>query len=76
MSRLVCDAAVPYAAEAFGPLGDLTLIPGHEIVSERLRDADLLITTDVTKVNARLLDGSAVRFCAATTGEGEHLDTA
>lgn len=76
MSRIVCDAAVPYAAEAFGPLGDLTLIPGHEIVSERLRDADLLITTDVTKVNARLLDGSGVRFCAATTGEGEHLDTA
>jgi erythronate-4-phosphate dehydrogenase len=72
--NIVCDRNMPFAAEAFGTLGDVLLKDGRQIAPEDVRDAELLITRSTTKVNARLLDGSAVRFYGSGVIGTDHID--
>ncbi len=72
--KIVCDKNMPYAAEAFGALGSVLLKGGREIAPEDVRDAELLVTRSTTKVNAALLDGSAVRFYGSGVIGTDHID--
>ena len=72
--KIVCDKNMPYAAEAFGTLGDVLLKDGRLIAPEDVRDAELLITRSTTKVAAGLLDGSAVRFYGSGVIGTDHID--
>jgi len=72
--KIVCDKNMPYAAEAFGTLGEVLLKDGRQIAPEDVRDAELLITRSTTKVNAGLLDGSAVRFYGSGVIGTDHID--
>lgn len=72
--KIVCDKNMPYAAEAFGTLGEVLLKDGRQITPEDVRDAELLITRSTTKVNAGLLDGSAVRFYGSGVIGTDHID--
>ena len=72
--KIVCDKNMPYAAEAFGTLGDVLLKDGRLIEPEDVRDAELLITRSTTKVSAGLLDGSAVRFYGSGVIGTDHID--
>ncbi|HPS09250.1 MAG TPA: 4-phosphoerythronate dehydrogenase, partial [Kiritimatiellia bacterium] len=72
--KIVCDKNMPYAAEAFGTLGAVLLKDGRQIAPEDVRDADLLATRSTTKVNARLLDGSRVRFYGSGVIGTDHID--
>ncbi|MGD0058601.1 MAG: 4-phosphoerythronate dehydrogenase PdxB [Verrucomicrobiia bacterium] len=72
--KIVADPNIPFVREAFGPLGDVQLVPGREITTVTVRDADVLLVRSVTPVNATLLDGSRVKFVATATIGFDHID--
>jgi erythronate-4-phosphate dehydrogenase len=77
--RIVADENIPYVADAFASLGDVTLLPGRAIGaggSQAVRQADVLLVRSVTHVNEKLLAGSAVKFVATATIGREHVDEA
>ncbi|MFH1071498.1 MAG: 4-phosphoerythronate dehydrogenase PdxB [Candidatus Glassbacteria bacterium] len=71
----VADENMPFAAEAFGRLGEVRLAPGRKITAEILAGADCLAVRSVTKVNEALLAGSPVRFVGTATIGTDHVDT-
>jgi erythronate-4-phosphate dehydrogenase len=74
--KIVADPNIPCLRDAFGPLGELSLVPGRQMTAPAVRDADMLLVRSVTPVNAALLDGSRVRFVATATIGFDHVDTA
>jgi erythronate-4-phosphate dehydrogenase len=73
--KIVADPNIPYVREAFGALGEITLVPGRAISPVEARDADVLLVRSVTPVNAALLAGSRVKFVATATIGTDHVDT-
>ena len=74
--RIVIDDAVPWQQEAFGHLGMLRPRPGTAIDRESLRGAEALIVRSVTRVSARLLEGTSIRFVGSATAGEDHLERA
>ncbi len=72
--KIVCDSNMPFAAEAFGLLGEVTLRGGRQIAPEDVRDAEALITRSTTQVGPALLDGSRVRFYGSGVIGTDHID--
>ncbi|MBM4047407.1 MAG: 4-phosphoerythronate dehydrogenase PdxB [Planctomycetes bacterium] len=72
--KIVADENIPLVKDAFSGLGDARLVRGRDLNAEVVRDAELLLVRSVTKVNARLLDGSKVRFVATATIGTDHVD--
>lgn len=72
--RVVVDENVPLAREAFGDAGDVVLVPGRGLDREVLARADALVVRSVTRVDARLLAGTPVRFVGTCTIGTDHLD--
>lgn len=72
--KIVADENIPFVEDGFGLLGDVAPMPGRAITSKAVRDAELLIVRSVTKVNAELLDGTAVRFVGTCTIGTDHVD--
>ena len=77
--RIVCDAHIPYLAEAVRhewPHVQIFPMEPEQIDASAVRDADVLVVRTRTKVNEALLSGSKVRMvCTATIGF-DHIDTA
>lgn len=74
MLRLVADANIPAAREAFSGYGDVRLVPGREITRDALREADVLLVRSVTRVDAALVGGTPVRFVGTATAGTDHVD--
>jgi len=74
--RIVADALIPFAAEAFAAWGEVELLADHEIVPAAVREAECLLLRSVTRANRELLEGSRVRFVGTATAGFDHLDTA
>ncbi|MBI2437798.1 MAG: 4-phosphoerythronate dehydrogenase [Lentisphaerae bacterium] len=72
--KIICATNIPYALEAFGPQGDLLILPPKEITAARVRDTELLIIRSTLRVDRELLSGSRVRFVGTTTIGTDHLD--
>lgn len=76
--RIVCDAHIPFLAEAVRkewPEVDICPMKPEEITSSAIREADVLVVRTRTKVDATLLSGSNVKLvCTATIGF-DHIDT-
>lgn len=72
--NIVADRNLPFVAEAFGPLGELSLIKTGEFRPEHTRGADALIVRSETKVGAALLEGSRVRFVGTASIGTDHID--
>jgi erythronate-4-phosphate dehydrogenase len=72
--KIVAAKNMPFAAEAFGTLGDVTLVDGRTITAADVRDADLLVTRSTTPITPGLLDGSRVRFYGTATIGTDHID--
>jgi erythronate-4-phosphate dehydrogenase len=72
--NIVADRNLPLAAEAFGPLGGLSLIDTADFRPETIRGADALVVRSETKVGPALLDGSRVRFVGTASIGTDHLD--
>tara|TARA_R110001592_G_scaffold296139_1_gene566462 strand:- start:14222 stop:15355 length:1134 start_codon:yes stop_codon:yes gene_type:complete len=73
--KLVADENIPLISRFFGEFGEVVELPGREIKSSDLKDADILIVRSITKVNKQLLDGSPVKFVGSCTIGMDHLDT-
>jgi erythronate-4-phosphate dehydrogenase len=72
--KIVSDAHIPFVRELFAEIGDLVLIPGHEIDRDSVIDADALLIRTVTKIDATLLRGSSLRFLGSATAGTDHVD--
>lgn len=72
--KIVADRDIPEIANAFAELGEVELLAGREIGRAQLRDCRCLIVRSVTRVDAALLDGSAVEFVATATIGTDHVD--
>jgi erythronate-4-phosphate dehydrogenase len=72
--KIVADINIPFVREAFGSLGDVSLLPGRQINRDVLRDADVLLVRSVTPVNAALLEGTPVKFVGTATTGLDHID--
>lgn len=75
MMKIVADRAIPFVETFFQSIGNVVLRPGREITASDLVDADVVVVRTVTRVNADLLDGTAVRFVATATSGHDHIDT-
>ncbi len=73
--RLLVDANVPLADEAFGRYGSVRLMPGRALNRAACLEADALVVRSVTRVDAALLDGTPVRFVGTATAGTDHVDT-
>ena len=74
--KIICSTNIPYAEEAFRPLGDLTILAPKEITADRVRNADVLVIRSTLRANRALLEGSRVRFVGTATIGTDHLDQA
>lgn len=72
--KIVCATNMPYVEEAFSRLGEPVVLEGRHIGPQDVRDAGLMAIRSTTKVDARLLDGSAVRFVGTATIGTDHMD--
>jgi erythronate-4-phosphate dehydrogenase len=72
--KIVADQNIPCVADAFSDLGEVRLLPGREITARELRDCRCLITRTVTRIDASLLEGSAVEFVGTATIGTDHMD--
>jgi erythronate-4-phosphate dehydrogenase len=72
--KIIADENIPFAREAFGTLGEVTLWPGRALTAAHVADAELLFVRSVTRVNAALLDGTGVRFVGSATAGIDHVD--
>lgn len=77
MIRVVVDDKIPYIREALSTMAvEAAYVPGSEIGSAIVRDADALIVRTRTRCDAALLEGSSVRFIATATIGHDHIDAA
>jgi len=74
--KIVADENIPFVQEAFGTLGEITIVPGRVIGPEQVREADLVLVRSVTRVDERFLKGSRVRFVGSATIGLDHVDAA
>ena len=74
--RIVVDSKNSFVQETFLQLGRVDVLPTEAITREALRDADAVIVRSETRVDARLLEGTGVRFVGTATIGMDHLDTA
>jgi erythronate-4-phosphate dehydrogenase len=70
---IVADENMP-GLEQFEPFGALTPVPGREISSRHLHQADVLLVRSVTRVNEALLNDTPVRFVGSATIGTDHVD--
>ncbi len=74
--RIVADENIPFVADAFRGLGEVTTLPTPQITSTAVHEAELLVIRYETRVNEALLSGSPVRFVASATIGTDHVDLA
>jgi len=75
MLKVVADNKIPYLKGVLEKYAEVIYLPGAEITSEILKDADGLITRTRTKCNAESLAGSQVAIIASATIGFDHIDT-
>ena len=74
--KILADANIVDVRALYEAHGDLELLSGRDIGPADVRDADALLVRSITRVDARLLEGSKVRFVATATSGTDHLDLA
>ena len=69
------DENMPFAAEFFADLGELSAFSGRSITSADVLDADVLLVRSITKVNEALLQqNKTLRFVGTATIGVDHID--
>ncbi len=77
--KLLADENIPLAAELFGTLGAVTLVPGRDVDEgfPGLSEFDVLAVRSVTRVTPALVDAARrARVIATATIGTDHIDTA
>ncbi|MHC4912347.1 MAG: 4-phosphoerythronate dehydrogenase, partial [Planctomycetota bacterium] len=73
--KIVADANIPFVRNCFSSLGEVEVVPGREITSNVIADADVLLVRSITQVDSDLLAGSSVRFVGTATIGFDHVRT-
>ncbi len=73
--KIVADSKIPFAREAFGDVAEVRVVETQAISPATIHDADVLVIRSETRVDERLLEGSAVKFVATSTIGIDHVDT-
>ncbi|ASP48614.1 4-phosphoerythronate dehydrogenase [Cognaticolwellia beringensis] len=69
------DENMPFAAEFFADLGQLTAFSGRSLSPTAICDADVLLVRSITKVNEALLkENKNLRFVGTATIGVDHID--
>lgn len=72
--KIVADVDLYGISEIFGDLGELLLVPGREIGSTHVQNADALLVRSITDVSQELLKGSSIKFVGSATSGLDHVD--
>lgn len=73
--KIVADENIPLVRRFFSEFAHVVELPGREITSNDLKDADILIVRSITQVNESLLKGTPVKFVGSCTIGMDHIDT-
>lgn len=74
--KLVADINIPYLKGVLEPYFDEVIyLPGGQITSNVVKDADTLLVRTRTNCNENLLKGTKVKFIASATIGYDHIDT-
>lgn len=73
--KVVIDKEIPFIARRLPRDVETCYLKGEEITREALKDADALIVRTRTRCDARLLEGTNVKFVATATIGTDHIDT-
>lgn len=75
MLTIVADHKIPFLEGALEPFARVKYLPGKDITTKHLEQADALITRTRTRCDEKLLKGTPVRFIASATIGYDHIDT-
>lgn len=75
MIKVVADDKIPFLSGLLEPKARVVYLPGNQINSESLADADALITRTRTTCDEKLLKGTKVKFIATATIGYDHINT-
>jgi len=73
MKKIIADPNI-LLLDNFATIGKVIRVPGREWSNKLVRDADILLTRSVTRVNSELLEGSKVEFVGTATSGFDHID--
>src|SRR5437879_1977970 len=74
MMRIWVDENIPLGKDAFQTHGEVTTFAGRGLTRQDILTADALIVRSITKVDAKLLSGTPVRFVGTATIGTDHVD--
>jgi len=72
--KFIIDDKIPYIQGVLEPFGEVLYLPGSEITSAIVKNADALVIRTRTICNEQLLSGSSVKFIATATIGYDHID--
>lgn len=73
--KIVADANIPFVKDCFSSIGEVVVVPGREMMSKLVADADVLLVRSITRVDEKLLASSKVSFVGTATIGFDHVDT-
>ena len=73
---IVADENIPALTALLGDVADIHAVAGRRMTAADVAHADALLVRSVTRVDAALLQGSAVRFVGSCTIGTDHVDLA
>jgi erythronate-4-phosphate dehydrogenase len=74
--RILADRNIPGLADWFAGAEVVSTFDGRTLRAANLSDHDVLLVRSVTRVDAQLLAGSAIRFVGTATSGIDHVDVA
>lgn len=74
--KIVADSAIPFLRGVLEPWAEVRYLPGADISTADVHDADALVIRTRTRCGAALLEGSRVKLIATATIGFDHIDTA
>ena len=72
--KIVADNKIPFLQGVLEPFADIAYLPPKEITHENIKDADALLVRTRTACNAKLLEGTNVKFIGTATIGYDHID--
>jgi erythronate-4-phosphate dehydrogenase len=73
--KIVADDNITGIAEHCSDLGEITFVDGRNLRRAELQDAEILLVRSVTRVDAKLLNDTPIRYVGSATAGIDHIDT-
>ncbi len=74
--RILVDENIAFGKEAFKQFGEVDTINGRAITNSCLKEYDVLLVRSITKVDAKLLANTKIKFIGTATIGTDHIDKA